>query len=203
MAPPLVLIFAEERSVFSADAPTSAQIESALRRAALAPGGWIGPHARITRTAQIGERFRTRFAWLYGWPPATVPTLAAAPVAELLQRVNDALGSTSYAWQGAEAQPFAEAVNGSLAWWTSGQASNTRTRDVFPTGTGRLMADENPIGPTSAATHPPTPGDILSGAATQGTDLVTALSWLVGIGLAGYVAVNLAPMLRPRRRYYR
>lgn len=201
MAPPIVLIFAEERSILSADAPTAEQIEAALLPLASASGGWIGPRARVTRTAGFSPRFSTFVAWPFAWRQPAVPDLAHAPVTELLRRVNNALSDTSWSWQGARALPYTEAVNGNLAWWNSGAASQTRTRNSFPTGAGHFDADENPTGPTDATTHPSTPGDTLSHAAAASTDLATALAWLAGIGLAGYLAVNVAPLFRPRRRY--
>lgn len=201
MAPPVVLIYAEERSFLSADAPTAEQIESALRPLASATGGWIGPRARVTRTANLELRFRTRFAWPWAWPTSSVPDLAHAPVSALLSRINSALSDVSWSWQGAQALPYIPALNGSVAWWTSGDASVTRTRNSFPTGAGHFDADENPTGPTTPETHPSTPGDTLTHAAAQTTDLVTALAWLTGLGLTAYAVINVAPYLRPRRRY--
>lgn len=198
---PAVIITATERSVLYANAPTAAQIEAALAPLAIAPGGWIGPHARITRTAMIGERFGTTFAALYAWPEASVPDLEHAPVADLVRRVDAALADVSSGWQGARAIPYAPAVHGSVAWWSNGQASITRTRDTFPTGSGRVDADENPIGPTTPETHPTTPGQVGSGAANSLSDILTPLAWCIGLGSLVYFGAPLFQLLTtPTRR---
>lgn len=168
----VLVVMAEERSALAANAPTAAAITAAFRRARLAGGAqdrgdWLGPAPRIVRTATVGERFGTWAAWVYAWPtdaPAGGWSLGPPSDAlgqELVNNLARELAGVSGGWQTVTATDYARAVNGGLEWWASGEASSTRTRDEFPTGTGRLDASENPRGPTTDATHPSTPGQVL------------------------------------------
>ena len=197
---PAVIVAAEERSVFSPNAPTALEIERALAPLATDGGSWLGPHARITRGAPMGERFPTRVAWVYAWPVSVAADLERAPVAALQARVVAALDNIARGWQGVRVTPYAPAVNGSLEWWSSGTAANTQTRHTFPTGAGRLAPDENPIGPTTPETHVPTPGEILSGAGAGASDVFTPLAWCIGLGSLVYFGAPLLSMFRTRRR---
>ena len=184
----VIVVMAEERSAVAANAPTAAQITAAFERARL-PGSerdrgrWLGPAPRVVRTAVIGERFGTFVTWVYVWPTDAPPggwttdaPAVGALVQELVNNVARELRSVSGAWQPVEAVPYAPAVNGDLLWWQLGEASVTRTRDAFPTEFGRLDAQENPRGPTTAATHPTSPGEALRGLG----DAATTAVWVVG-----------------------
>lgn len=186
----VVVISATERSALEASAPTAAAIGAAMRRARL-PGGvqergdWLGSAPRVTRTATVGERFGTTATWVYAWPTDPPPggyssaPPQEAPARELADNVARELATLSRDWQGVDALAYSLALNGELGWWASGLAAETRTRDQFPTGAGRLDAPENPLGPTSDATHPTSPADALRGLGETATTAV----WVVG-GLA-------------------
>lgn len=163
----VVLITAVERSALAVSAPEADAIARAFRAGRLGPraadGDWIGPAPRITRTATIGERFKTTTAWLYGLPagPPWQPRPMLRELAEnLAARVTAELGRVTSGWEPARAVVWSEAVNGAVAWWADGFAAVTRTRDEFPTGGGRFDASENPWGPTTAGTHPSTVGEV-------------------------------------------
>lgn len=179
---PAVLVHAEERSAFYVNAPTASAIEAALRGAATDGGGWVGAHARVTRTSTPGERFATRVAWVYAWPASQFPEATPAMVSGLRQRCAAALDALSFGWQGVSVVPYSAAVHGSVAWWTSGQSAITRSRDEFPELAGRTGPADNPIGPTTPETHPPTVGDVVGGAASTFEDVAP---WLLGFGLLG------------------
>jgi len=168
----LLVVVGQERSAVAANAPTAEAIGSAFRRARLAGneaarGNWIGPAPRVTRTAQIGERFGTTAIWIYAWPTDAPPGgwhLQPPPRAvgqEIVNAVQRELEAISSGWQVVVATEYQPAVNGDLSWWAAGEASVTRTRDEFPTGAARVDAADNPRGPTTAATHPSTPGQAL------------------------------------------
>lgn len=195
----VVVISAEERSALLPNAPSYADITTAMRSARLGPreedGNWIGGGPRVTRTATIGERFGTFATWLYGFPATgpwnpTVGPLQPELVETLRNNVQTRLGAVTTGWQPVRALTYVPTVNGDTTWWSSGQAAITRTRDEFPTGTGRLDATENPLGPTTDATHPTSPGQAAHDAANATTSM---LPWIVGIAAVGggvYLAVN-------------
>ncbi len=193
---PTTLVFlAEERSVFDASAPTYGPIAEAFRSATLPAdaggGAWIGPGPRVTRTAKIGERFGTFAAGLYQWPsPPSQNT-----VDTLKSRLQDALGHVTSGWQPITVAPYSEGVNGTMAWWQCAAAGSdcaqvTHTRDDFAFLAGRLDAEENHVGPTTAATHPTTLLDAANKAADSSKN---ALMWAVGAAAVigtGYVGVK-------------
>lgn len=183
---PVIVVIAEERSALLPNAPTATAITAAFRRARLAEGDWIGPAPRITRTAVIGERFGTRATWIYGWPaggPWDTRSPSGSLRDELVRRVTSELARAAAGWQPVLTAPWSAPVNGPLAWWASGEASVTRTRDQFPTGTGRLDADEDPLGPTTAADHPTSPGETVPTLRAIGDDLVAVGATLGGLYL--------------------
>ena len=205
---PAVIVLAEERSVFYATAPTYRAITDAFQAARPAGseatrGNWVGPGPRVTRTAAIGERFGTFAAWVYQWPAGTTPTVAM--VEQLRASVKAAVDNVSIGWQPVTVLPYNPAANGSLAWWQcSGGASDcasiTQTKDEFPVGTGRLDAQENHVGPTSAGTHPTTVPDALQGAGDQAKTVAT---WTVGIAAVlgvGYIGIRAYEASRSKRR---
>lgn len=181
-----VLVVAEESSAFIYNAPTYEQIRGAMLAARLGDntrtdGAWVGPGPRVTRVAQVGalRGFVTRVAWLYGVGDGVV-----VPRARLRERVAaelDRVGS----WSDVSIVDYAPEVNGSLEWWLTGRASQTQTRDEFATGSGRVDADENPIGPTTLETHPTSPGElgrqVSAGLGEVGTGL--AVAGVVGVVL--------------------
>lgn len=165
----LALVVAEESSALILSAPRAEAIATALRAARLGPrvedGDWIGPAPRVTRVAELGavRGFRTRVAWLYGWP-AGGPWDERPALAELrrllAERVASKLGELGGDWRAPQAGVWAARLNGSVEWWRDGGAAATRTRDEFPTGAGRLDPTENPDGP-DAGRHPSTVGETL------------------------------------------
>lgn len=165
----LALVVTEETSALITSAPAAAAIASALRAARMGPrpddGDWIGPAPRVTRVAELGavRGFRTRVAWLYGWP-AGGPWDERPALAELrrllAERVASKLGELSGTWRAPEAVAYSAALNGPVRWWETGAAARTRTAQEFPTGAGRLDPVETPDGP-DAGRHPSTVGETI------------------------------------------
>ncbi len=176
-----MLITATERSTLSGSAPTYDAITRALQAARIGVDGsnWVGP-PRVTRVAQP-PAFRTTVAALYGWPSSVV----VPPVQALVDSVARQLRAQSSDWGPVTAYTHAPAAHGELEWWRSGAGAVTRTRDEFPTEAGRLDAAENPIGPTTGATHPTTVTDAAGQALGAGSSLVQTL--VVGGVVAGLV----------------
>ncbi len=174
-----------ERSVFQANMPTSqaiteelsaisgpGMVQAAQRGAvnvvALSAltandwGGWVGPEPRVTRDVPVlGQRFVTRFAWL--WAFGDTPA-AHANEALMLQALKMTINAQLYAgtrnqifwdtWDDVIALPYTPVVNGPVADWASGRMAVTQTRDEIAEGYGRFGTPDNPNGPTSDQTHP-------------------------------------------------
>lgn len=167
-----VVLHAVERLVAGEFSGAAAdRVEAALR--AVRPGGptpvgqWEGPRARVTRAAELGawRGWVTHVAWPYTFAVddavlARDPTLAAELARRLREEADAALATVSTSFEPSTVAPYAAAVNGPIEAWRDGRLSVTQTRDAFPTGAGRLDASENPVGETTAATHPSTPGDV-------------------------------------------
>ncbi len=175
-----VVIRATERSILALDAPTSADIDAAIAAAA-GDATLVGP-PRITRVANVGERFQTCVVAVFSFssPPSDLQlsSLRARVGAHL--RASQLLAS----WSAPQSSPFLPARNGDLAWWSSGQAAETRTRDAFPELAGRLDVADNPIGPTSSATHPTSAGEaaaamVSSGGSVAAIVCVAVLLWFI------------------------
>lgn len=180
---PAVVITATERSTLSALAPSYDAIVRALQAARIGLDGsnWIGL-PRVTRVAQP-PAFRTTVAALYAWPSSVV----VAPKQALVDSVARQLRAQSSDWGPVTWQDYAPGAHGDVEWWRSGQAAVTRTRDEFPTEAGRLDAAENPIGPTTDATHPTTVATAASDAFGAGGSLLTTLVWVAVLGGGAYL----------------
>lgn len=201
-----VVVNTVEESYSASNAPAALSIEAALRAATAGTAAqWIGPRARITRRGGVTDNFLhpftsqnvTSVAWLLQIPDGAT---AAALVTTLRQRLDARLQELSTDFAPVRMTAYATAINGPVAWWQSGEASITRTRDEFPALT--TDANENPVGP-DAGTHPTTPGEVLGGAIQPATDLLKPLAWLLGIGTALYLGAPLVGIVRERQRIRR
>ena len=222
----LAFVFAaEERSIFVASMPSFVEVQNAvgaINASGLAAtwnivrpdapstpadwGGWLGPGPRITRPPPLpGTRFVTRMAcvWEFADTPFTRTNLRAMTV---LVRIGVAggLANQSADWGEVLVAPHAEPTHGALAWWRSGEAAVTRTRDAQPELIGRFGTDDNPVGPTTAATHPLSLADALRGGATGLFGVALAIGGItaavvLGPRLVGWVAGSLDGRREPRR----
>jgi hypothetical protein len=192
--PTVVLVHVEGLSANPND-PTYEELRSAFTASRVAGsndagrGNWIGPGPRVTRrdfSAPIS--YAVSAASVYSWPATggTTPALIAELNANLARSMRAINTLSTDGWH-ITIVPFNTTVNGALSWWSSGQAAITRTRDssnvLLPT-VGE--AHENPTGPTTEATTPPS-GNPFDG-------LATAAKWGVGLavaGTAGYFAIQL------------
>ena len=181
---PAVLITATERSLTAANAPTADAIQRAFSAARIGVDGshWVGVGPRVTRQAGV-PHLTTTAAGLYVWPS----TVLVPPVQALVDAVTRQLATVSSTWSPVTPYPYREAVNGPLTWWESGEASVTRTRDNFPFNAGHLDAAENPVGPTSTATHPTTTSDAGGALLREGNDLLTTLAVLGAVAGGAYL----------------
>jgi len=200
---PVVVVHGVESSVTSWGSPTYTAINDALTTIELTNpttgeplGGWVGPRPRVTRSIRelTGHAWITEVAWPYQWPDAAGVDPARVQ-RQVLDAVQRQLGSESSDWT-IRLEPYSETVNGPLSWWQSGAASVTQTQEQPPTGGGRLDAPENPVGPTTAATHPTTAMDWFRGLQGAGKSM---LPWVV-FGIAGYVAYKTGALQNMRRR---
>jgi hypothetical protein len=191
---PAVVVTASERSTLEASMPTAAAIRSAFTRYTPRTnpvlGAWIGPGPRVTRTASV-PAFVTTAAWLYGWPDTAYTSQNWSDLQERVRSaVADGLAEISSDWSAVTLLPYNPAVHGAVSWWSSGAAAVTQSRDTPPTGVGRLGVPDNPLGPTTSATHPPTAGDLLRGGG----------GWLLGLGGAALLGYGLVLVAQSRRR---
>lgn len=202
--PLIVMIHVEGLSANPND-PTAEELRAKMAAARLPSGAdsisgrgdWVGVKPRVVRmdySAPIS--YTISAAWPYAWSVSgpQAPVLIDSIVANV-RREMASIATLSGDWR-VTAIPFNEAINGPLAWWQSGAASITQTGDssnvIIPT-VGE--AHENPIGPTSDATRPPSgnPADALA----------KALPWVVGIGavgVAGWLGINAYTASRTVKR---
>ena len=184
---PTFVIESTERSIIESNAPAAASITTAMQSVNLGGGnwgGWVGPSPRITRRAAIADAFYTTVAWLYQWPDGDWYTQHGDYMRQtLVSDVTGALASLSSDWTAPTLVPYTEAAHGTLLWWQSGAASQTSTRDVFPTGTMRLDPADGPDSPTQSG-----------GADVKG--LITAATWLIGIGGVVYLLTAIVPHIK-------
>jgi len=163
----IVLVTATEESYWEGLAPSAANIATALERARLAGaedvrGTWVGPGPRVTRTNALPV-FKTTFAMPYAWPTRG-PWREGAPLQALARELRDAvareLRTIGGDWKAVRVGTFDPADHGAISQWESGELARTRTRDQFTALAGRLMEPENPLGPTTPGTRPPTLRDL-------------------------------------------
>lgn len=192
--PTTVLVHVEGLSANPND-PTYEELRQAFAAARIVGtsdagrGNWVGPGPRVTRrdfSAPVS--YTVSAAGVYSWPATggTTPALVAELNGNVARVMREIATLSTGGWR-ITIVPFNATVNGPLAWWSGGQAAITRTRDssnvILPT-VGE--AHENPTGPTSEATTPPS-GNPLD-------PLVTAAKWGIGLavaGTAGYFAIQL------------
>lgn len=193
---PGVIVTSSEFSMFEANTPNAAAIATAFRqytpRRNPVLGQWVGPAPRVTRKSVLGG-FETDASWLYAWPDTDYTTQNFEQLKrDLHDRVNDGLQELSSSWSDPALIPYNAQLHGSSQWWQSGLAAQTRTREVPATGIARITdAQENPVGPTTNATHPTT----LPEAANQ--LLRNPILWIVGGTVVLFVAwPYVKPLLR-------
>lgn len=187
-----VMLEAEERSILQPGAPSTPQIVAALQAVDLRGGAWVAPTPRITR------RFETL---ALGANVTTVAALASIPDTmtdeQLRAQVEASFSALSPGNWIVLIAAYAPAVNGAVTWWQGGQASITRTQNDWPEFAGRLDANENPVGPTTADTHPRTVADAVAGASASLAELLLVAALLGAV----YVAHETLPRAsRPAAR---
>lgn len=137
--------------------------------------------------------------------PSSDPQVSAPVIERADTQLYDAVElarRTGGGWTFSKSRsPFNEAVNGQLSWWTSGQASNSRTRTNWDS-IASLDPNENPIGPDSLVPRQGPP-QISSGAATV-TAIVVGVSIVAGAGVLLYYGPQIKDYLAKKdydRRY--
>ncbi|HVY65952.1 MAG TPA: hypothetical protein VHH11_14110 [Gammaproteobacteria bacterium] len=160
--PQLFVVTTRQHALTDWSPPTYAGISAALRGVQLPtdpPVTWVGA-PRVTRRAVVGSGFDTYVTAVLSWPdpppsgrrqdPRSIQTVFGP-------RIQAALNAVSSGWDTVAVSPYLDVNNGAdLAWWSSGRAAQTRTRDAYPTLGGRVDADENPIGPDTRDVRPST-----------------------------------------------
>ncbi len=170
-----------DRSILVTSAPTATSLDdgfsaamNGIRGAADTDTQWLAPRPRIVRwfeTAALHANITS------ACNVAKVPNAGIATNLRLsLQaRFGDAMDIQVIDWT--------PALNGPLTFWTSGEASITRTRDVFPELGGRADAFQNPIGPDSIASRP--------GTLVEGLNRLGEAAARAGAGVATAAALPL------------
>jgi hypothetical protein len=193
---PAILVQAIELSWNRSGAALASSVDTNMRRAQMGSdtnpnwGQWLGPAPRVTRhvIGPTGRVFQLVGAWVYQWPDTQFATTHQAFMQnQLLESLRTAFGE---GWT-ITAVPYDPTLHGTVAWWQT-EAANTQTRDSFPGIIGGLMtADENPIGPTTAATHPPSPTELITNAGNWLSD-----HWWIFAILAGLFVVSKVPAFK-------
>jgi hypothetical protein len=185
---------------------------------------WVGPQTRIVRYFVSGALAAnvtkaTNVVSITASDPAT-----AQQIAQILSSQLDAQLANIGSWQPSTVAPYTQAINGDLGWWqctgtaAAQCAAVTQTRDAFPELAARFQANENPVGPTSAATGPLTIAQGISdvaqavgngisgiGQGITGTTgaIATAAGWVVVAAIAvtgGFLIVKYAGKKEPTPR---
>lgn len=178
--------------------PSTADIVAATRGDAVnsflaGAGGSVrlaGPTPRIVRSTTLGSLtsgYHTDVAELIEVDGD--PSGAQSAAQTLADTITQQLQASDSSWQTGTITPWDAATNGSVAWWecTAGSspescASVTMTRDNIQQGAARTTPDENPIGPTTSASHP---GSILPSLPSASD--ITSWMWIAAIGVGLYV----------------
>jgi hypothetical protein len=207
-----VMVSAREMSAIIYNAPTYVLIQSVLARAngrfngtresKTWMGRWVGSSPRVTRKTQPGsatEGFITQVAWLWEWNDANINASNIGAYNQQLQRyVQEQLRAESEDWQDIAVSAYVPGTNGTEAWWRSGGAAVTQTRNEFPTGVSRLGVDENPFGPTDENTVPqPNFGSIGRGVGDTAKNIAIAAGAILGM----YLIFKGVSMYSDSRRY--
>lgn len=202
-----LVVRAVETSGYQTDAPTRAEITDALRRvvgmsytnAAGAQshrlGNWVGPAPRVTRWANTINN-KTYATWVF---LVSGDALAEGFAQRLSDDVAASLGqhASHHAILGpswtVSVAPYNEAVNGPPAWWEdSGPDSASRAAryvDTWPPVDAQVIpgatmpVEDNHDGPND---RHPVPVE---------SNPLTALTWLVGIGVVGLALVEFGPAI--------
>jgi len=180
--------------------PAYTDIAAALRSVQFPtdpPYTWVGP-PRVVRRAIAGSGFDTYVTAILQKPdppPGGRPSTAAQIRSALGERITRAVQAVDGCFAAVDVAPYFDVQNGpDLNWWSSGQAAQTRTRDAYPTLTGRILADENPVGPDTSAVRLPTIGEAGAQIGEGARNAVgSVLLPVAGIGLAIAAAVYLGP----------
>jgi len=198
---------ARETSHWAGGTPSEADIIVALNRTSLTGrtpsqvAQWVG-QPRITRVHDLFQPYFTDVVAVIRVAAGLDEGLsnARATAANLKQQL-DAI-STLSDWSDVGIVPFLEAANGPLRSWLSGEMARTQTAGINPPP---WSSSENPTGPTTPDTTPPTLWDAATGGRggpiQQATNLLTTLGWVAAGGIGLYL---LWPTLtRSRAQSYR
>jgi len=121
---------------------------------------WVGNNPRVTR--RRGPR--------WSLSPDNITTVAQVVflmtdeakesfVSQFDRQLNQ--NSWMYNWGNRSLEPFNPSIHGPIEFWSSDQASQTRTRNDFP-AVDSLTEPENPYGPPSLGLHPETVSEHIS-----------------------------------------
>ncbi len=175
--PQYVVVHAAESSAFSHNAPRTPDIRSALVGIRWSDPQnvthFVGPSPRVTRRGGTWSAMSDTFVtWVLQIPDNNEPITTRLPViAGTVGQALHAMPNTS--WGATTASLFNPAINGTILWWLDGHgASQTHTRDDFPSGS--LTAAENPIGPSSGDISVLHPEDFLNPETRQAQELRNA-----------------------------
>lgn len=205
------ILYAENRSNTQADAPSAPAIQGALQAilglqdnscGITVGGSWVGS-PRITRIA-IANPFQagriTRFAALFQYPDGGA---SDADIQHCIKTLADfQLPLIGPNWQASQILPYDPNTNGSLDWWSSGQAAATHTQNAFDLNQqlGGTSTAENPTGP-QAASNPANLNPFGSGLnpLANPTGDTSASMTLLYVGIAGVALYFLWPVLAAGR----
>jgi len=184
---------AVETSHIETSMPTEGEIVNAFNATSMTGRGvpviarWASV-PRITRDHSLFMPFYTYAVALLDADTLEHAQQTAANLKQRLDHMNDnVIGAAATNWSNVTVQPFLEARNGPLSDWISGAMANTQTSSNAPVAWG---LNENPVGPTSDATHPASLGDALTptGTIASATNLITTIAWVGGGVLLLYLA---------------
>lgn len=205
------LVYAQNNGNTQAEAPSAPAIQGALQAAIggqdtqcniTIGGAWVGA-PRITRQA-IANPFQagriTRFAALFQYPDGGATDSAIQNCIKTLVQLQLALLGPN--WADPQILPYDPNTNGSLDWWSSGQAAATHTQNAFDLNqqTGGTATLENPTGP-QAATNPSNLNPFGSGLNpfANPTGDTSSLTMLAYVAIGGVALYFLWPLLMGAR----
>jgi len=116
-------------------------------------GFWVGPGPRVTRGRFDPCVVRTTLSWLFEYRESQDPTILpntwmqtiTRPVVDRLNRSLVTANVVDGEWRPITVTAYDPTVHGSVEFWRSGQATNTRTRNGVDLG-----EEENRVGPNDA-----------------------------------------------------
>ena len=157
-------------------------------------GFWVGPGPRVVRGRFDPCVVRTTLSWLYEYRESQDPTILpntwmqtiATPVIERLRRSLEQANVVGGEWRPPLLTAYDPTIHGSVEFWRSGQATNTRTRNGVDLG-----EEENRVGPDDAPgfRRRTTVVDVVSAQADKYKYLLigTGVVLVAGIGLYAYM----------------